>query len=152
MSADGSETADYRAKDIVLSGEGTKFVLNDGINLETNLIGSHNILNLLFGIALSNEFGIKTEEIADEIKNITLTAMRFQKIENGNIIYINDAYNASPISMEKAILTFSDIYNDRYKVVILGDMLELGDMGAEFHENLDKILRNTKQSPLSSST
>ena len=148
VSADGSETADYRAKDIVLSGEGTKFVLNDGINLETNLIGSHNILNLLFGIALSNEFGIKTEEIADEIKNISLTAMRFQKIENGNIIYINDAYNASPISMEKAILTFSDIYNDRYKVVVLGDMLELGDMGAEFHENLGKILRNTKQNEI----
>ena len=148
VSADGKSTADYRARNINLSGDGTKFDLNEGLTLETNLIGEHNILNLLFGIAISEEFGIKTEDLADEFKNIKLTAMRFQKIENGNIIYINDAYNASPISMEKAILTFSDIYNDRYKVVILGDMLELGEKDAEFHEELEKILRNTKQNEI----
>ena len=74
--------------------------------------------------------------------------MRFQKIESGNIIYINDAYNASPLSMEKAILTFSEIYNDRYKIVILGDMLELGDKAIEFHEELGKLLRNTRQSEI----
>jgi UDP-N-acetylmuramoyl-tripeptide--D-alanyl-D-alanine ligase len=148
ISVEGAKTADYTAENMVSSGEGTKFVLNNRLNLETNLIGEHNILNLLFGIALSNEFGIGTEEIVEELKNIQLTAMRFQKIENGNITYINDAYNASPISMEKAILTFSDIYNDRYKVVVLGDMLELGDLKTEFHENLEKILRNTKQNEI----
>ena len=148
VSAEGKNTADYRAENINLSGDGTKFDLNDRLTLETNLIGEHNILNLLFGIAISEEFGIKTEDLTDEFKNIKLTAMRFQKIENGNIIYINDAYNASPISMEKAILTFSDIYNDRYKVVVLGDMLELGEKDAEFHEELEKILRNTKQNEI----
>ncbi|MDR2879655.1 MAG: UDP-N-acetylmuramoyl-tripeptide--D-alanyl-D-alanine ligase [Fusobacteriales bacterium] len=148
VSAEGKSTADYRAKNINLSGDGTKFDLNDRLTLETNLIGEHNILNLLFGTAISEEFGIKTENLADEFKNIRLTAMRFQKIENGNIIYINDAYNASPISMEKAVLTFSDIYNDRYKVVVLGDMLELGEKDAEFHEELEKILRNTKQNEI----
>ncbi len=148
VSAEGKSTADYRAKNIDLGGDGTKFDLNDRFTLETNLIGEHNILNLLFGIAISEEFGIKTENLADELKNIKLTAMRFQKIENGNIIYINDAYNASPISMEKAILTFSDIYNDRYKVVVLGDMLELGEKDAEFHEELEKILRNTRQNEI----
>ena len=148
VSTESGSSADYRAQDIVLDGSGTKFSLNGTLALETNLIGEHNILNLLFGIALSEEFGIKPEETAAELKNIKLTAMRFQKVENNNIIYINDAYNASPISMEKAILTFSDIYNDRYKVVILGDMLELGDKGTEFHEELEKILRNTKQNEI----
>ena len=148
VSAGGLDTADYRAKNIDLSGDGTKFDLNDRLVLKTNLIGEHNILNLLFGIAISQEFGIKPEDTAGELMNIKLTAMRFQKIENGNIIYINDAYNASPISMEKAILTFSDIYNDRYKVVVLGDMLELGEKEAEFHEELEKILRNTKQNEI----
>ena len=140
-----NDKADYYAKNIDLSGEGTTFILNDKAKLTTNLIGEHNILNLLFGLALCKEFGIGEEELSNEIKNIKLTDMRFQKIEFENIIYINDAYNASPLSMEKAILTFSEIYNDRYKIVVLGDMLELGEKKFEFHEDLEKLLRNTKQ-------
>lgn len=53
----------------------------------------------------------------------------------------------SPISMEKAILTFQDIYNDRYKVVILGDILELGE-GCGISRELEKILRNTKRNEI----
>ena len=143
-----NDKADYYAQDINLSGDGTTFMLNENMKVSTNLIGEHNILNLLFGIALSEEFGISEEELLNEVKNIRLTDMRFQKIESGNIIYINDAYNASPLSMEKAILTFSEIYNDRYKIVILGDMLELGDKAVEFHEELEKLLRNTKQNEI----
>ena len=143
-----NDKADYYAQDINLSGDGTTFMLNENMKVSTNLIGEHNILNLLFGIALSEEFGISEEELLNEVKNIRLTDMRFQKIESGNIIYINDAYNASPLSMEKAILTFSEIYNDRYKIVILGDMLELGDKAVKFHEELEKLLRNTRQSEI----
>ena len=143
-----SDTADYYAQDINLSGDGTAFMLNKNTKVSTNLIGEHNILNLLFGLALSKEFGISEEQLLNEVKNIRLTDMRFQKIESGNMIYINDAYNASPLSMEKAILTFSEIYNDRYKIVILGDMLELGDKAVEFHEELEKLLRNTKQNEI----
>ena len=118
-----NDKADYYAQDINLSGDGTAFMLNKNTKVSTNLIGEHNILNLLFELALSKEFGISEEQLLNEVKNIRLTDMRFQKIESGNMIYINDAYNASPLSMEKAILTFSEIYNDRYKIVILGDML-----------------------------
>ena len=143
-----NDKADYYAQDINLSGDGTTFMLNENMKVSTNLIGEHNILNLLFGIALSKEFGINEEQLLNEVKKIRLTDMRFQKIESGNIIYINDAYNASPLSMEKAILTFSEIYNDRYKIVILGDMLELGDKAVEFHEELEKLLRNTRQSEI----
>ena len=143
-----NDKADYYAQDINLSGDGTTFMLNENMKVSTNLIGEHNILNLLFGIALSEEFGISEEELLNEVKNIRLTDMRFQKIESGNIIYINDAYNASPLSMEKAILTFSEIYNDKYKIVILGDMLELGDKAVKFHEELEKLLRNTRQSEI----
>ena len=143
-----NDKADYYAQDINLSGDGTTFMLNENMKVSTNLIGEHNILNLLFGIALSEEFGINEEQLLNEVKKIRLTDMRFQKIESGNIIYINDAYNASPLSMEKAILTFSEIYNDRYKIVILGDMLELGDKAVEFHEELEKLLRNTRQSEI----
>ena len=70
--------------------------------------------------------------------------MRFQKISKGNITYINDAYNASPMSMEKSLETFSNIYNDREKIAVLGDMLELGEKERELHANLFNIIEKSK--------
>ena len=82
--------------------------------------------------------------ISEAVKNIGLTGMRFQIIENGNTTYINDAYNASPMSMEKSLETFSQIYNDRLKIMVLGDMLELGENELELHSSLFNTIKNTK--------
>jgi len=48
------------------------------------------------------------------------------------------------MSMEKSLETFSQIYNDRLKVVVLGDMLELGENELELHSNLFNTIKNTK--------
>ncbi len=105
-------------------------------NYETNLLGEHNILNEVFAIAVGKQFELEDAYIENVLKNIKLTDMRFQKIEIENKIYINDAYNASPSSMKKSLETFSKIFNDIEKIVVLGDMLELGEKEMEYHENL----------------
>ena len=105
-------------------------------NYETNLLGEHNILNEVFAIAVGKQFELEDAYIENALKNIKLTDMRFQKIEIENKIYINDAYNASPSSMKKSLETFSKIFNDMEKIVVLGDMLELGEKEMEYHENL----------------
>lgn len=105
-------------------------------NYETNLLGEHNILNEVFAIAVGKQFELEDDYIENALKNIKLTDMRFQKIEIENKIYINDAYNASPSSMKKSLETFSKIFNDMEKIVVLGDMLELGEKEMEYHENL----------------
>lgn len=105
-------------------------------NYETNLLGEHNILNEVFAIAVGKQFKLEDDYIENALKNIKLTDMRFQKIEIENKIYINDAYNASPSSMKKSLETFSKIFNDMEKIVVLGDMLELGEKEMEYHENL----------------
>ena len=69
--------------------------------------------------------------------------MRFQIIENGNTTYINDAYNASPMSMKKSLETFSLIFNDKLKIMVLGDMLELGERELEIHRDLFDTIKNT---------
>ena len=71
-----------------------------------------------------------------------MTEMRFQKIEKKDTVYINDAYNASPMSMKKSLETFSKLYNNKEKVVVLGDMLELGENEREFHRDIFDILLN----------
>lgn len=105
-------------------------------NYKTNLLGEHNILNEVLAIAVGKQFELEDTYIENALKNIKLTDMRFQKIEIENKIYINDAYNASPSSMKKSLETFSKIFNDIEKIIVLGDMLELGEKEIEYHENL----------------
>lgn len=103
---------------------------------KTNLLGEHNILNAAIAIATVKQFDLDDMYIEKGLENIELTNMRFQKIEIKNKIYINDAYNASPLSMKKSLETFSKIFNNMEKIVVLGDMLELGEKEIEYHENL----------------
>ena len=70
--------------------------------------------------------------------------MRFEKIEKDGIIYINDAYNASPMSMKCSIETFSNLYNDKVKIAVLGDMLELGSESPKLHKEIKNVLDNAK--------
>ena len=115
-------------------------------NYETNVLGEHNILNLTMAIAVTKQFGIEDKVIEDAIKNISLTDMRFQIIEKGDLTYINDAYNASPSSVEKSLETFSKIYNESNikKIIVLGDMLELGENELKYHADIYDVLKNVK--------
>ena len=111
------------------------------INIKTNIIGEHNISNLCLAITCALNLDVSEQQILESVSNIKLTDMRFQKLEVNDVIYINDAYNASPISMEKSIKTFSEIYNDNtYKIIVLGDMLELGENEKKFHEDVKDYL------------
>ena len=109
---------------------------------KTNVLGEHNILNLTIAIAVAKQFGIEDKIIEENVKNIAMTEMRFQKIEKKDTVYINDAYNASPMSMKKSLETFSKLYNNKEKVVVLGDMLELGENERELHRDIFDILLN----------
>lgn len=113
-------------------------------NYETNVLGEHNILNLTMAIAVAKQLGMEDKYIEEAIKNIGLTNMRFQKIEKEGVVYINDAYNASPMSMKKSLETFSKIYNDREKIAVLADMLELGENELQLHEELAETIENTQ--------
>lgn len=120
----------------------SKFLLENE-KYSTNLIGKHNILNIAMAIILAKKLNLSVEEIKNGIKNIQVSSMRFQEIKMGEDIYINDAYNASPTSMSAAIDTFDSIYQEKYKykIAILGDMLELGENEINFHlEILNKLL------------
>ena len=111
------------------------------MNIKTNIIGEHNISNLCLAITCALNLDVSEQQILESVSNIKLTDMRFQKLEVNDVIYINDAYNASPISMEKSIKTFSEIYNDNtYKIIVLGDMLELGENENKFHEDVKDYL------------
>lgn len=127
-------------EDFIDSNDGMSFKIEDS-GYTLNLNGKHNVLNAGMAIAIGKRFDLTSEEIKEGLKNLHLTPMRFQKIEKEDLIYINDAYNASPISMEYSLNTFDKLYNNMKKIVVLGDMLELGEKEIEFHrEIIEKAL------------
>lgn len=127
-----NEENNYRIESYEFSDKGSKFTL-DGKEYQMSLLGKHNISNTAIAIELAKKIGLSEEEIKEGLKNIKISNMRFQEIRVGEDIYINDAYNASPTSMKAAIDTLNEIYNDKYKIAILGDMLELGEDEVNYH-------------------
>ena len=108
----------------------------------TNVLGEHNVLNLTIAVSVAKEMALEDDEIEKAVKDIVLTNMRFQIITKGKTTYINDAYNASPMSMKKSLETFSKIYNDREKIAVIGDMLELGEQEGELHASIFDVIVN----------
>lgn len=106
---------------------------------KTNLLGNFNKINISLANALLEKMGYKD----NNYENIKITDGRFQIIE-GDITYINDAYNASPISMEASIKTFSNLFNDSFKIMVLADMLELGEKEIDYHEALYNVIEESK--------
>ena len=131
----------HRIESYEFSDKGSKFVL-DGKEYKISLLGKHNISNTAIAIEIAKKIGLTDEEIQSGLKEIKISNMRFQEIKIGEDIYINDAYNASPTSMKAAIDTLNEIYNDKYKIAILGDMLELGENEVDYHIDVLNYLLN----------
>ncbi|HEX6922619.1 MAG TPA: UDP-N-acetylmuramoyl-tripeptide--D-alanyl-D-alanine ligase [Bacillales bacterium] len=118
--------------------EGLSFTLsNDGHQFEIPVLGRHNVKNATFAIAVARELGLTDSVIAKALRELTITKMRFERLqgENGALL-INDAYNASPTSMQAAIEAVRDMEGYKNKVLVLGDMYELGMNEKEFHESV----------------
>ena len=96
--------------------------------------GKHNVLNSLLAIAVARELKVTYEEIQKGIQNLESTSMRLDVVKVDDYTIINDAYNASPDSMEAALDVLKQ-YSGR-RVAILGTMKELGDNSPRAHEQV----------------
>lgn len=148
FSAGFGEWCRLRGEDIKINENGSKFdmiIKDKRLKTEIQLAGEHNVLDALLAAAVAFEIGIDEEDILKGLKDAEFTKMRFERIVKDKTVYINDAYNASPVSMRYSIETFSGIYNEGYeKIAVLGDMLELGEKSKEYHEELADIIKESK--------
>lgn len=105
------------------------------LSFNTHMIGLYNLDNIALSIAMGNYFDIDEEAIRDAVCSYIPQNNRSQILKQGDITYILDAYNANPSSMAASIESFSNSdYPD--KILILGDMLELGEESYEEHGHL----------------
>lgn len=106
--------------------------------ISTKIIGEYNYLNLLCAAAVGHFFGVTDESIQYALMNYVPSNNRSQvvstKKENTLIL---DAYNANPSSVRSALLSFDKMQsNGKSKLVILGDMLELGEESVDEHQKI----------------
>ncbi|OFX74285.1 MAG: hypothetical protein A2X12_06655 [Bacteroidetes bacterium GWE2_29_8] len=111
------------------------------INIKSKIIGRYNIDNMLAAIAIGKYFKINNKNIKLALTNFTPNNNRSQLIQSNSNSIIMDAYNANPSSMNVAIDNFNDI-NSNNKIIILGDMLELGENSDAEHKTICTKLNN----------
>jgi UDP-N-acetylmuramoyl-tripeptide--D-alanyl-D-alanine ligase len=130
--------ADYRIAEYDYKKDGMNFKINSedrDVKLKTNLIGEYNLYNIAAAVTAARLVNLEWSFIKKALKNITLTGLRSEIKEIDEITFINDCYNANPLSMKNAIKMLQYIEGGN-KIAVLGDMLELGDIKKEAHREI----------------
>lgn len=109
---------------------------------KTQIPGRYNFENIMAAIAVGNYFGIDSEKIKKAIESYTSNNQRSQLIQKSNNTIMLDAYNANPTSMEAAIKNFDSNFKQP-KIVLLGDMYELGEDENIEHKRIVDILNQS---------
>ena len=133
---------DVRGEDIQTRDGATEFAVRYGNGRQEYLlpmVGRHNVYNALSAVATGIALGLSSEEIREGLSHAEAAKMRFQIEQKGDYRIVNDAYNASPMSMTAAISTLSELAKGR-KVAVMGDMLELGETALQAHLHVGEEL------------
>ena len=131
-----------RFQTVVTIIEDSPFVIftdPEGGYYTSHLTGMYNFQNIAAAIKIGQYFGVDTKVACQAAADYEPNNNRSQFIEKGSNKIIMDAYNANPSSMAAAITYFNDLKADK-KMIILGDMFELGDDAVEEHEAIGKLL------------
>ncbi|MGP7819090.1 UDP-N-acetylmuramoyl-tripeptide--D-alanyl-D-alanine ligase [Niallia sp. 01092] len=136
------EKNDLFPVDIQQKENGSRFHINKTQKVyNLPILGNHNILNALAAMLVADYFMISFEDMDEGFKTLKLTNMRMELVTGQNgVQIINDAYNASPTSMLAAINVLKNLPGFNKKVLVLGDMLELGPDEETYHEEVGKSI------------
>ncbi len=109
------------------------------LEVESQLFGNYNGNNIAAAVCIGKFFDVDSVKIKEAIQAYKPTNNRSQIIKKGTNTFLLDAYNANPTSMELAITNFEQ-FPENYKVVILGDMFEVGETSAAEHQKITELL------------
>jgi len=111
--------------------------------VQTQLVGNYNFYNILAAISMGVFFKVDQKIISKAISDYCPSNNRSQVLKTKKNTLILDAYNANPTSMEAAIRSFSELKSNN-KVLILGDMLELGEDKDKEHLQIINLIKKIK--------
>ena len=123
-----------------------RFKVNRRHEFKLQGYGAFNVQNALAAIATGGVFNLDLDELSRSWKVAPEIQSRFRvsSYASRDIQVVDDSYNANPQSFERAIESFSQFAGERRKIVVAGDMLELGDQAEHFHRAIGRKLAEEK--------
>lgn len=139
-------TAGYRASEISLSREGTRFRLHwpdgESSDIVLRILGEHHVFNALAAAAVADRLNIPRQKIVLSLKSLEIAERwRMQRfVRSDGVVVINDAYNASPDSVKAALQTLAQLGRMGSRTIaVLGEMAELGEFSAMEHDAIGRL-------------
>ncbi|WP_267740350.1 UDP-N-acetylmuramoyl-tripeptide--D-alanyl-D-alanine ligase [Myroides injenensis] len=137
------EDKDANVKFDAYSAQPDATVSYKNIDITSHLTGIYNSTNIAAAITIGIFFDVDIDDIKKAITNYSPTNNRSQWIDRNTTKILLDAYNANPSSMEVAIANFNQLSSPLSKIMILGDMFELGNESIKEHKKLVESIGET---------
>lgn len=141
-----SELADLRLTSVEADMDGVTFTLNRRQKYRVPLLGSHNALNAAAAVAVGRRLGVSQGAIEAGLLAVKGAEMRLERATVASVQIVNDAYNANPESVLASLATFAELPAPAAggrRIVVLGDMLELGSAGPDAHREIGDAVGKT---------
>ena len=138
-----SVEADLRITETRYDAPWLRFVLNGRFTYRLRVPGAHNASNAAGAIAIALRWGLEHEEIAERLESFVALPMRTEILRLGDVSVLNDTYNANPDSAIAAIEALEAMPTSGRRVVVFGEMRELGEHAGELHRKVAERLRDS---------
>ncbi len=138
-----SETADFRPVPIKTGQKGQLCRIGDLV-FNLALPGKHNLLNAAAAYAMAQRAGASEHDAFTALANVKAPKLRYEKRHVAGIDFILDCYNSNPTAMRAVAGAFGDQETSGSRIMLCGDMLELGESTDTHHVNTGRMLAESK--------
>ena len=131
--------ASFKPDSVQAAPDGRTVVTIEGHRFRMALFGEHQVYNLLAGYALFRTLGLSFSGVDTQKIEFKSAAMRGQMFQSHGVTFVVDCYNSNPASVTLGLKSFAAYASTGRKIVILGDMLELGADAPKYHREMGRL-------------